>query len=132
MDTKDILYLAHYRNTPQRHDFIDILSEKKCVESTEFKRIFIEKSRANVATFYRLLADFRSQGFVHVINEDNKEYVFLCQEARDGKVPSMTYELTHCHHCWGIEDKHEPDISKNTLRSYKEVHVENCSHCLSK
>jgi Fe2+ or Zn2+ uptake regulation protein len=132
MDTKEILQLAHYRNTPQRYDFIDILNEKRCVDSAEFKRIFIKKSRANVATFYRLLVDFRSQGFVHVINEDEKEYIFLCQEARNGKMPSMTYELTHCHRCGNIEDKHKTDTSKNTLRSYKEVHVENCSQCVSK
>jgi len=130
MNTKEILLLARYRNTPQRYDFIEILNNEESLETDEFKQIFIKKSRANVATFYRILADFRAHWFIHKINESDKEYILLCKEVKNWRIPSMKFELTHCHNCWTIEDTHDSD-SKNTICSFKETHLENCSNCIA-
>jgi Fe2+ or Zn2+ uptake regulation protein len=129
MEIVEVIRAAGYRATPQRQHLLSILADGDSFDTETLKGLFLGRTRANQTTFYRMVADFRAAGLMHVISEDGKEYHSLCEEVRQGKTPSPCYELTHCHGCGRMQDRHAPQTGTHTLRSHTETHVDHCPHC---
>ncbi|MFZ4461710.1 MAG: transcriptional repressor [Patescibacteria group bacterium] len=123
MEIISAIHAAGYRATPQRQEFLSILSQKNSFDAETLKALFIERTHANLATFYRVLADFQSTGFVHSLQENGREYYSLCTEVQQGRMPTHFFELTHCHGCGNIGDRHLLVSSEGMLSSKQEIHV---------
>jgi len=58
MEPYSIIRAAGFRSTPQRQELLEILAEGNSFGSEKLKSLFMERTHANLTTFYRVLADF--------------------------------------------------------------------------
>ena len=81
----------------------------------------------NLATLYRIVDTFKSQGLIHEMLIAGERVIFACQCA-DGR-PDDVITISFCENCGAIHDTHTR-LSGQLTSSYTYQQTKSCSLCV--
>lgn len=117
------------RITNQRRRFVEALSRQPKTTFATLKQELVGKGpeKMDLATLYRIVETFRSQGLVHEIEVAGERVIFPCHAEHTTDHDAIT--LSFCENCGEIYDEHTP-LPPNQSKSETYIRLKSCPACV--